>query len=78
MIAIQTVGRWGRRPLYAAKIGSGSSACVVVKRARKFAVEQRIEFANERDLRGMSTGQTPKWRVGYIWLIEDERLFIRI
>lgn len=49
---------------------------MVVKRDRKFYVGQFIYYANEYDLRGMSTGCTPPWERGRIWKIEDNRLFI--
>lgn len=74
--AIPSVGSWGRLPTYQAKVGTGSSCCVVIKRARKFHVEQRVEFADIEDLRGMCVGMAPKWRPGLIWKIEDDRLFI--
>lgn len=76
-IQIEPVGKWGRHPEYLAKVGSFSSAVVLIKRVRKFLEGQRIEFCDTKDLRGMSTGCTPMWRSGRIWKIEDGRLFIK-
>lgn len=75
---VQPAGRWGRRPTYAAKVGTFGSTVIVVKRARRFKVNQRIEFAELTDLDGMSVGCTPKWRHGLIWKIEGDRLFVNL
>lgn len=75
---IETLGRYGKRPTFQAKIGTMSSAEIIVKRARIFREGQRIEFANTKDLRGMSVSATPPWRSGSIWKIEDNRLFISL
>lgn len=75
-ITVSPIGRWGRRPTYAGKVGTHSSCCLIIKRARTFYVEQRIEFAIEHELRGCSTGMAPKWSVGIIWKIEDGRIFV--
>ena len=75
-IVVSPIGRWGRFPTYAGKVGTGSSCCLLIKRTRTFYVEQRIEFAIEHELRGMSTSIAPRWNEGIIWKIEDERLFV--
>lgn len=75
-IVVSPIGRWGRFPTFAGKVGTGSSCCLLIKRARRFYVEQRIEFAMEHELRGCSTGMSFRWHVGIIWKIEDERLFV--
>lgn len=75
-IEIKPVSKWGKRPLYAAKIGTYGSALVLVKRVRKFYVGQQIKYADSNSLRGMSVGCMPNWQNGRIWLIEDNRLFI--
>lgn len=74
--AILPAGYWGRRPWWHAKIGTGSSRCVLIKRQRSFSVDQRIQFCTLDELRGMATGGTPRWTGGIIWKIEDDRLFI--
>jgi hypothetical protein len=73
---VMPVDRWGRHPLYQAKVGSGPSDLIMVRRARKFRVGMNIHFATISDVRAMSTGVTPKWRSGNIWKIEDNRLFV--
>lgn len=75
---VTPVGRRGQQPTYQAKIGTMSGSIIIVKRARKFKVGQRIEFADTLDLRGCSVSVAPKWRTGTIWLIEDDRLFINL
>lgn len=67
---------WGRFPLYSAKIGTGPSNCIIVKRARRFFVGQRIEYSTLNDLQGRSTGCTPTWTSGVIWKIEGDRLYV--
>jgi hypothetical protein len=80
LIELDPVGRHGRKPIFAAKIGTMGSSCVIVKGASEkrcgFAINQRIEFADTSDMHGMSVGVTPKWLTGRIWLIENNRLFI--
>lgn len=76
--AVTPIGRRGRQPTYQAKVGTMGSSVVVIKRARKFKVGQRIEFAETHDLNGCSVSMAPKWRTGTIWLIEDDRLFINL
>lgn len=73
---IEPLGNWGKRVTFLAKIGTFSSAEIVVKRKRDFNVDDRIEFADTKDLRGMSVGCTPQWQVGRIWKIEGDMLFI--
>lgn len=75
-VSVESYGHRGHRPIYAAKIGTGPSASIVVKRARKFYVGQPIEFADTWELRGQSVGCTPRWKPGRVWKIEDNRLFI--
>lgn len=72
------LNRWGRFPLFDAKISTGPSSLVIVRRARKFHVGQLIWFVEWSDLRGMCIGVTPPWRRGTIWKIENERLFINL
>jgi hypothetical protein len=57
-------------------VGTFSGCIVLIKRVRKFLEGQRIEFCDTKDLRGMSTGCTPKWEAGKIWKIDGGRLFI--
>lgn len=75
-IYVPPMDRWGRYPTYPAKVGTHSSSCMLVKRTRMFYVGQRIEFALEHELRGMSKSMAPRWRTGIIWKIEDGRLFV--
>lgn len=70
------IGRWGRFPTFQAKVGTGSSTVIIIKRARDFTIGQQIEFAETRDLQGMCKCCTPKWHGGLIWKIEDNRLFL--
>jgi hypothetical protein len=75
-ITIEPIGRWGKYPVFAAKIGSLGSSCVLVKRKRSFAEGDAIEYCNERDLDGMSKSCTPKWERGTVWKVDGDRLFI--
>ncbi len=75
---VATVGRWGKFPTFAAKVGTMAGSNVLVKRARAFYVNQRIDFAEEHHLAGMSVGMAPKWRHGSIWKIENDRLYIEL
>lgn len=75
---ITSIGRWGRQPTFQAKIGTGPSAVVIVRRTRRFKVGQHIQFADIHDLSGMCVGCTPKWRGGHIYKIENDRLFIEL
>ena len=69
---------WGRRPTFQAKIGTGPSAVVIVRRSRKFRVGQYIQFAELGDVAGMCVGCTPRWRHGHIYKIDHSRLFIEL
>lgn len=75
-VTLDSIGRWGRFPTFEAKIGSTSSCCVLVRRARAFYVDQGIDYCDEQDLQGMSKSCTPTWQRGHIWKIEANRLFI--
>jgi len=77
-IELQPVSRWGRFPLYQAKVGTGSSTTIMVKRQREFFVGQRMQFAERSDVEGMCVACTPKWRDGSVWKIEDGRLFVNL
>ena len=68
----------GKRPLYAAKIGTHGSTLILVKRARRFQIGQRIQFAELSDVSGMAVGMAPRWRHGIIWKIEQEWLFVNL
>jgi hypothetical protein len=61
-MTIISIGRWGRFPTFQAKIGTGPSAVIIVKRVRDFWATQWIQFAEINDLKGMCVGCTPKWR----------------
>ena len=74
-IPVEPMGRWGRFPTYPGKVGTHSSCCLLIKRTRKFHVGQRIEFALEHELRGLSKGMSFRWHTGIIWKIE-ERIFV--
>lgn len=76
--AVTPISRWGRQPLYLAKIGTGPSDLIMVKRQRKFRVGQRLQFATIEDVRGMCVGCTPRWRGGIAWKIEDNRLYVEL
>ena len=75
-IEVEPMGRWGRYPTFPGKVGTHASCCLIIKRTRKFYVGQRIEFAMEHELRGVSKSfGIHKWHNGYIWKIED-RIFV--
>lgn len=76
MADVQPISRWGRKPLYSAKVGTTSSNLIMVYRVRKFHINQMIQFATLSEVEGMSIGCTPKWRSGRIWKIEANRLFV--
>lgn len=71
-------GHWGRKPLYSAKVGTGPSNLVMIKRIRDFDPGMAIQFAAMEDVRGMCVGVTPNWRRGTIWKIENDRIFIEL
>ena len=73
---VEPIDNWGNKPLYLAKVGSGPSDLIMVKRVRDFFVGQHILFARIDDVRGMCIGCTPNWSHGLIWKIEDDRLFV--
>lgn len=79
-VVVTPVDHWGRRPYFQAKVGTQSSTLVLVKGARRsgqvFEPNERIDFAEWSSLQGMATCCTPQWQMGYIWKIEDNRLFI--
>ena len=75
---VMPISNWGRQPLYQAKIGTGPSALIMVKRQRKFHVGQRLKLAAREDVRGMCVGCTPKWRSGIVWKIESDRLYVEL
>lgn len=73
---ITSIGRWGRFPTFQAKVGTGPSAVIIVKRVRDFEPGQYIKFAETRDLQGMCVGCTPTWRGGLITKIECDRIYL--
>ena len=73
---VEPISRWGRQPLYSAKIGTTASNLIMIRRVRRFHVNQQIYFATLSEVEGMSVGCTPQWRSGIIWKIEDNRLFV--
>jgi hypothetical protein len=75
-VKLEPIGRWGKHPTFAAKIGTYSSACVLIRRKRQFREGDALYFCDERDLKGMSKSCTPVWKFGRIWKIEGDRLFI--
>lgn len=76
MADVTPVSNWGRKPLYAAKVGTTASNLIMVYRVRRFRVGQQIMFATLSEVEGMSVGCTPAWRSGRIWKIESNRLFV--
>ena len=73
---IESVGNWGRYPLFSAKVGTTSSNLVVIYRIRDFKVGQRIKFSTIEELRGRSKSCSPRWSGGVIDSICDGMLFI--
>jgi hypothetical protein len=78
MTQILPVSYWGRKPVYLAKVGTGPSTLVLIKRVRKFKVGQYIYFCNRRDVEGMRVGTTPRWKSGHIYDIRGTMLFIEL
>lgn len=80
-IVVTPVDTWGRRPLFQAKVGTLSGSLVLVKRARRrgqpFEEHERIEFIELNELQGTSKSMLcVPWHAGYIWKVEDNRIFI--
>jgi hypothetical protein len=75
-LAVEPVSSWGKKPLYAAKIGTTASNLIMVRRVRRFYINQQIFFATLSDVEGMSIGCTPRWSSGRIWKIDGGRLFV--
>lgn len=73
---IAPAGRWGRFPLYMAKVGTMSGCLVMVRRKRSFAVGEAIKYATLDSVDGICVGVTPKWQGGLVSRISDDRLFI--
>lgn len=72
MSTIEPVGMRGKYLTWLAKVGTGPSDIVIIKRARQFSVGQRIEFKRTEELRGMSVGMAPRnWRTGIIEQINE-------
>ena len=73
---IESIGNWGRYPLFSAKVGTTSSNSVVIYQIRDFKVGQRIKFSTMDELRGRSTSCSPRWNGGIIDSIRGDMLFI--
>lgn len=76
---VTALDRWGRRPLFLVKIGTFSGTLALIRGAATqdtFSIDQRVQYAEWSELQGMSKGMTPKWQHGYIWKVEDNRVFI--
>lgn len=73
VIAINPVSRRGKYLVWSAKVGTGPSDLVLIKRTRVFTVGKRIEFVKTRDLEGMSVGCAPqRWSLGRITEINEQ------
>lgn len=73
-VYIKPVGRWGRQPTYAARVGRFIlKTVIVVKRVRLFTAGQHIQFA---EFCHLSAGSAPKWRNGIISKLEFDRIFV--
>ena len=75
---IPTAGRWGRFPLFMAKIGTMPGSTILVKRARRFYKGQSLSFCKLENVMGICKGCTPRWQRGYVWMVESGRLFINL
>jgi hypothetical protein len=78
---VMPVDKWGRRPLFQAKVGTMSATLVLIKGARRagqdFFMDERIAYFEWSELQGRAVGFGPHdWHNGVIWKIEDNRLFI--
>ena len=51
-IMVSIAGRWGRYPLFLAKVGTMPGSLVMIKRARSFEAGQIIQFSEERENSG--------------------------
>lgn len=61
---------WTKLPVYRARILTADVADIVVKRARRLEVGQRISFATVSDLVDAERGHFEKWRTAVIWRID--------
>ena len=75
-IMVSITGRWGRYPLFLAKVGTMPGSLVMIKRARSFEAGQIIQFSEERENSGRCKSCTPRWHGGRISKVGDDRLFI--
>jgi hypothetical protein len=73
-VAIEPTLFFKERPLYSAKVGTGPSNIVAIKRMRRFWVGQHIEYCEYSELR--ERGGRPLWHGGRIDEISGNRLFI--
>ncbi len=69
-------GFWGKKLAFFAKIGSMPGTIILVNRTRDFRVGQHIKYCDTSAIEGMSIGTTPRWEVGKIWKIENNRLYL--
>lgn len=71
------VGKWGRYPLFQAKVGTMPGCLVLIKRKRSFMSGDMIQYILRQEVEGRRTCCAPsKWHGGMISKIGDNRLFI--
>jgi len=66
----------GGRPLFSAKVGTGPSNLVAIKRKRNFEVGDHIKFVELSELKERSASCRPPWHGGIIEDIRMNMLFI--
>ncbi len=80
-VMVTPVDKWGKRPLFQAKIGTHSGTLILVKRARRsgqpFEEHERVEYVDYSEVKDRSVGMAPQtWHDGVVWKVEDNRIFI--
>lgn len=74
--AMTIVNRWGRFPLFQAKIGTMPGCLVMIRRQRLFTAGEIVKYATLDSVKGMCVGCTPRWESGMISKVGEDRLFI--
>ncbi len=73
---LEAIGHWGSKLGFSAKIGTMPGTIALVNRTRDFEVGKLIKYCDIDDVKGMSTSCAPRWSVGKIWKIENNRLYL--
>lgn len=72
------IARKGKRQIWQAKVGTGPSTNVFLKRNSQTLhwIGERISYCETQDVEGISSRVTPPWQSGIVRDIRDGRLFI--